>query len=245
MSLVQTIDETEYPESDGKPMGETDWHIEWMIRIRDILKHRYADQQVYVGTDLLVYYREGDPSKFIVPDDFIVKDCDPRRRRTFKIWQEGRRPNVVFEVTSRSSRDEDQMYKPQIYARLTVPEYFLYDPTGEYLDPPLQGFRLTDSDYVAIEADRAGMLRCAELGILLHLEDGNLVMRDERTQDVLMTRADAEAAARKAEENARKAEENARKAAELALQAAQAKAQQLESEMERLKSELARKTGNS
>lgn len=226
MSLVQTIDEMEYPESDGKPMGETDWHIDWIFRIRDILKQRYAGQQVYVGSDLLVYYKEGDPSKFIVPDDFVVLDCDPRRRRTFQIWKEGRCPNVVFEITSRSSRDEDQMYKPQVYARLSIPEYFLYDPTGEYLDPPLQGFRLAGSDYVAIEPDRGGRLRCAELGILLRLEAGDLVLIDEQTQDVLMTKAEAMEAAREDAESAR--------------DAAQKHAAQLEKEVERLKKELSR-----
>jgi Uma2 family endonuclease len=225
MSLVQTIDETQYPESDGKPMGETDWHIEWMIRLRDILKYRYAGQQVYVGTDLLVYYKEGDPSKFIVPDDFVVLDCDPRPRRTFKIWQEGRCPNVVFEITSRSSRDEDQVYKPRVFARLRIPEYFLYDPTGEYLDPPLQGFRLAGSDYAAIEPS-AAVLRSAELGILLRLEQRDLVLIDERTKKVLLTKADAMDAARQAEAAAR--------------QAAQQRAQELQAEIERLKKELAR-----
>lgn len=233
MSLVQTIDETEYPESDGKPMGETDWHVEWIFRIREILKFRYAGQQVYVGTDLLVYYKEGDPSKFIVPDDFVVLDCDPRWRRTFQIWKEGRCPNVVFEITSRSSRDEDQMHKPRIYARLGVPEYFLYDPTGEDLDPPLQGFRLSGSDYVAIEPDRAGMFRSAELGILLRLEEGNLVLRDEQTQAILLTKADAMDAARQAELAARQAEAAARQAA-----------QELQAEIERLKKALARGSGS-
>src|SRR6266705_6726900 len=87
MSLVQTIDQMEYPKSDGRPMGETDLHMDWMIRIRDILRYRYQGRQVYVGANLLVYYVEGDPSKFVVPDNFVVKDCDPRRRRTFKIWE--------------------------------------------------------------------------------------------------------------------------------------------------------------
>jgi hypothetical protein len=45
MSLVQTIDQIEYPESDGRPMGETDIHIDWMIRIRDILRYRYLGRQ--------------------------------------------------------------------------------------------------------------------------------------------------------------------------------------------------------
>ena len=85
MSLIQTVDQLEYPESDGKPMGETDLHRDWMYRILDILRLRYRGQRVYVASNLLVYYAEGDPSQFIVPDDFVVMDCDPGRRRTFKI----------------------------------------------------------------------------------------------------------------------------------------------------------------
>ncbi len=35
MSLIQTVDQIEYPETDGQPMGETDLHIDWLIRLRD------------------------------------------------------------------------------------------------------------------------------------------------------------------------------------------------------------------
>jgi hypothetical protein len=142
---------------------------------------------------------------------------------------------VVFEITSRSSRDEDQMYKPQIYARLGVPEYFLYDPTGEYLDPPLQGFRLVGSDYVPIEPDSSGSLRCEELGLLLRLAENDLVLVDEKTNAVLMTAAEAMDAARQTADAARLAAEAAR-------EAAQQRTQQLEAEVERLKQQLARET---
>jgi Uma2 family endonuclease len=260
MSLVQTIDETQYPESDGRPMGETDVHIDWMIRLRDMLRYRYAGQRVYVGTDLLVYYREGDPSQFVVPDDFVVKDCDPGDRRTFKIWEEGRGPSVVFEITSRSSRSDDLSYKPQIYARLRVPEYFLYDPTGDYLDPPLQGFRLAGADYEPIEEDDSGSLRSEELGLVLRLDEGRLELVDEQTNQVLLTEAEAMDAARQAEaaarqvaeaardaaEAGREAAEKARKAAEAGRQSAEAdrdaalaRTKQLEAEVERLKNKLA------
>jgi len=73
-----------------------------------------------VASNLLVYYEEGDPSKVVVPDDFVVKDSDPNRRRTFKIWEEGKAPDVVFEVTSRGTRQEDRQWKPQKYARIGV-----------------------------------------------------------------------------------------------------------------------------
>src|SRR4051794_26361467 len=101
MSPAQAAIEIEYPETDGKPRGETDVHRMWMIRIYDLLKYRYRGQNVYIGSDLLLYYTEGNPAEYLVPDDFVVLDCDPGPRRTFQVWKEQRVPNVVFEVTSR------------------------------------------------------------------------------------------------------------------------------------------------
>jgi Uma2 family endonuclease len=243
MSLVQTIDrEVEYPESDGKPMGETDLHRDWMVRILEIMRYRYRGQRVYVASDLIVYFEEGDPTQSVVPDDFVVKDCDPGRRRTFKIWEEGKVPNVVFEVTSLGSRRHDQVWKPQIYARLRIFEYFLYDPTSEYLDPPLRGFRLGKSRYRRIKPDKNGRLECRGLRITLGLENDELVLRDLKTGAVLLTRAEA-AEARAAElESARKTADAARKAAEAASAQdkaaraqAEARAAQLEAELKRLR----------
>ena len=55
------------------PMGETDLHRKAMIRHIELLEHHFAGQQVYVSGDLLVYYEQGNPKKFVVPDAFIVK----------------------------------------------------------------------------------------------------------------------------------------------------------------------------
>lgn len=191
MSLITTSTEVEYPESDGRPMGETDLHRDWMSRILEILRHRYRGQRVYLACDLLLYYVEGEPSKFLVPDIFVVKDADPGRRRTFKVWEEGKVPDVVFEVTSRGSQREDRVWKPEKYSNIGVKEYFLYDPTEDYLEPPLQGFRLAGQDYQPIAPDEAGALACHELEIALQLDSGELVMRDARTGDVLPTPTEA------------------------------------------------------
>jgi Uma2 family endonuclease len=220
MSLGKTVDQIQYPESDGKPMGETDLHRDWMSRILDILRQRYRGQRVYVASDLLVYYEEGDPSKFVVPDDFVVKDADPGRRRTFKIWEEGKVPDVVFEVTSRASRSEDRQWKPQKYARIGVKEYFLYDPTADYLDPPLQGFRLVEHDYRRILPDESGVLKCEELDVTLRLESGDLVMHDALSGEVLRTEAEA---------------------ARIRAEASELRNAELEAEIQRLRDELKRK----
>jgi len=53
--------------------------------ICDVLSYRYRDQRVYVSCNLLLYYSEGNPHDFVVPDDFVVLDCDPSARRVYKL----------------------------------------------------------------------------------------------------------------------------------------------------------------
>lgn len=219
MSLAPLFAEIEYPESDGRPMAETDVHLEWMIYIRNLLKNRYRGQRVYVAANLLVYYVEGDPRRSVAPDGFVVKDCDPGPRRTFKIWEEQRTPDVVLAVTSSSTRKEDEKSKPEIYAEIGVKELFLYDPTSDYLHPPLQGFRFARGRKTRIRPNVSGALSSRELGLKLKLDDGELRMFDARTDEQLLTAE--EAAAAQAE-------------------AATARADAAEEEMRRLREELRR-----
>jgi Uma2 family endonuclease len=207
VSLPIHVQHVEYPESDGKPMGESDLHRDWMVRIIELLKQRYRGQRVYVSGDLLVYYEEGNSKRVIVPDAFVVKDSDPSRRRIYKLWEEGRPPDVVFETTSKSTKREDQVKKPKLYEQMGVKEYFLYDPNGEYLKPPLQGYRLEAEGYVQLEADASGALESKELGVVLRLDGDDLVMFDTQTGERLQSEAEAERAARNAERAARIAAE--------------------------------------
>ena len=247
MSTAHPVNQIEYPESDGKPMGETELHQGWMIRIQDLMRQRYRNQHVHVGGDLLVYYEEGNPRRFIVPDVFVVLDCDPGLRRTFRIWEEGRVPDVVFEVTSRSTRRQDQVTKPRLYGQLGVKELFLFDPSAEYLKPPLHGLRLVNGILQPI-TERDGTLLCETLGIELSLTGDELILTDAETKQRLLTRAEV---AEQAEEQALRAREQAlraldrerqaafaaQQAAFAAQQAAQARIAELEEQLRRLKGE--------
>jgi Uma2 family endonuclease len=181
-------------------MAETDVHLDCMVRIRNLLRWRYRGERVYVASNLLVYYVQGNPRKSVAPDDFVVKDCPPGNRRTFKVWVEGRAPNVVFEITSLSTRKEDEVKKPRIYAQMGVKELFLFDPLGEYLDPPLQGFRFVEGKKLPILPDATGALESRELGVRLRAEDGELAMYDVLTGERVLTETEAEHAARAAAE---------------------------------------------
>ena len=221
MSLIETKREIEYPESDGEPLGETDLHIHWIIRLRDSLKHRYRGQRVYVGADLMLYYQEGVPQRFVAPDVFVVLDCDGGMRRTFKTWEEQRVPAVVFEITSKYSRREDEVIKPEKYARIGVAEYVLYDPEGEYLSQRLVAHRLSGNAYERVEPNDRGLLDCRSLGITLELDGPDLVLRDAATRAVLLTQLESAESEREAERAAREAEKQARETAEAKLAAAE------------------------
>jgi Uma2 family endonuclease len=186
------LPEIEYPESDGEPMGETQLHVAWTLRLLQILEHRHADQPVLVGANLIFYWVEGDPRKSVCPDVFVTLDCSPTPpRRTFRTWEEGRVPNCVIEVTSRRTRRRDMEEKPEVYAEMGIGEYFLYDPTADYLDPPLQGHRLRNGRYERIEPDDDGTLTCEELDVLLRLHDGELELLDRTTAEPLLTPTEA------------------------------------------------------
>jgi hypothetical protein len=128
-------------------------------------------------------------------------------RDIYKVWEEGQVPQVVLEITSKGSREEDQAYKPDKYARIGVAEYFLYDPRGEYLRPPLKGFRLSAGGYEAVEPNDRGQLACRSLGITLELDGRDLLLRDATTGEILPTEAEAAEARRQAAEARRQAAE--------------------------------------
>lgn len=210
MKPVIHVKQAYYPESDGKPMGETDEHREAMVRHIEVLQDYFQGRQVYVSGDLLVYYEQGNPKKFVVPDAFIVKGVTPAKRRIFKIWVEGKAPDVVIETTSRKTRRKDLVDKPRLYASLGVKEYFLFDPIQEYLEPPLQGYRQASEGFDEIEPDEQGRLISAELGLRLGYGQGKLQFYVLETQERLLSReerAEREAAARRAETEARQAAE--------------------------------------
>ena len=144
-------DKTHYPETDGKPMAESDLHRECMIALIHLLQRFFAGQQVYVSGNLLIYYEQGDPRKSVAPDCFVVWGVEPHFRRVYKLWEEEKGQRVVFEVSSKSTQREDLGAKMRLYAGLGIEEYYIYDPTSEYLDPALAAFRLVGGGYVPME----------------------------------------------------------------------------------------------
>ena len=235
---VPAVAEIFYPESDGQPMAETDVHRDLMIDLIAMLREYFHDDpHVYISGDLLLYYEAGNPRRSVAPDVFVVKGIPGGRRRIYKLWEEGQPPDVVFEVTSRSTRSEDLRTKHDLYAQLGVTEYFLFDPLGEYLRPPLQGHRLAQDRYVALRPAADGSLWSAVLELELHPRGESLRLFDPESQRWLPTSREETVARRAAELRAATAE--ARMAAEAdARQVAETRTAAVEAELARLRAQL-------
>jgi len=222
----------EYPTSDGKPMAESDRHRDLGFYVIEALKAYFADRpDVYVSGNNFIYWEEGDPRTVVSPDAYVVFGVPMRQRDCYKAWEEeGRLPDVVFEFTSRKTRKEDTDKKRPLYEeQLRVREYFLFDPTGDYLKPRFQGFRLMEGRYVPLEVVD-GRLRSQLLGLDLVVRGEELRLYDPARERWLLTyREEAERAARE--------EERAAREEERATQEAQ-RADSAEAELARLRAEL-------
>jgi Uma2 family endonuclease len=143
----------EYPTSDGRPMAETDLHRDLMVDVIHRLQAWFAGEPLtYVSGNLLIFYEEGNKRKHVAPDVFAVHGVPKRKRLYYLLWEEGKSPEAVIEITSKTTRKEDLDKKYKIYRDIMrVQEYFLCDPTGDYLKPTLQGHRLVGPDYLPIE----------------------------------------------------------------------------------------------
>lgn len=195
-----------YPTSDGRPMAETDWHRILMSALIQTLEAWYAaDPQVYVSGNLLLFYEPGNRRRHVSPDVFVVKGVAKHPRPNYLVWEESKGPDMVIELTSSSTRAEDVKKKFRLYQDvLRVREYFLFDPLGDYLDPPLQGYRLSRGKYGPIRAVK-GRLPSKVLGLHLERSGDELRLYDPTAKAWVPTtleraaRAETEAARAEAE----------------------------------------------
>lgn len=216
--IQATVDEIEYPESDGEPMGESGIHVLATLHLLSALRYflrEYFD--IYIIADMFLYYEEGNPRSVKAPDVMVVKDVDASyERSTFKTWVEDAVPALVIEVSSPSTAMEDLTVKHRLYESLGIDEYFIFDPLGEFLEEQLSGFRLQSSRYVSIPFNLDGTMTSYELNARLRVEDYLLRIIDPATNTPVpgLSEAmyEADRARKRAEQEAQRAEQETRRA---------------------------------
>ncbi len=161
------------------------------------------------------------------PDLLVAFGVDPvlhEESNAYIIAEQGKSPDFVLEIASRSTGHIDTGPKRGDYAALGIPEYWRFDETatGQYHGARLAGEQLVDGEYVAIDivelSDGSLQGYSAVLGLYLRWVDGELVFYDPGTERPIATLAD---------------EREARVAAEARANAAEARLRELEEQLRR------------
>ncbi len=187
-----------------------------------LIDHLGNPETTLVGGDLYVSLAPTtDMTGVRYPDLFVAFDVNPaayHASNAYVISEQGKPPDFVLEIASRSSGRIDTGPKRRDYAALLISEYWRFDETGEYHGARLAGDRLVNGEYVAIDIDELddGGLQgySAVLGLYLRWERGELVFYDPATGLPIASldsereaRRDAEARADAAEARIRELEE--------------------------------------
>ncbi len=233
-----------YPSGDGEPMADNDWQWIAMADTALTLRNRYAGRtDIYVASDMLVYYRMNDVSARVAPDVYVVFGANGNHRRySWLTWREGKVPDFVLEVASPRTWERDAGDKRDIYAAMGVTEYWRFDPRGDFFVPELIGERLADGEYrpLPLQRDADGILRghSALLGLEICVRPGlELRLYDPDAGQWLLAPEESYAAHQEAE-TARQEAETARQEAETARQEAETARQNAEEENRRLREQL-------
>ncbi|MDY6939859.1 MAG: Uma2 family endonuclease, partial [Cyanobacteriota bacterium] len=165
------------------------------------------------------------------PDVMVIFDVEPGGRDNYKIWEEGQAPKVIFEMTSKSTRNQDLQGKKELYEGLEVQEYWLFDPRGEWIEEQLRGYRLGENGYEPIAEN------CSEvLGLRLEVE-GKLIgfYNQEDGEKLLVPQelADALGEETQLRQEAQEQLETERQRAETERQRAETERQRAETERQR------------
>ncbi len=156
----------EYPSSDGEPVAETYVHLYAILTTLEVIKQYLSGRQATVLANQFLYYAQGFPRLRVAPDVMVIFDVQPGGRDNYKVWEEGQVPQVVFEMTSLGTQNQDQEQKKILYEQLGILEYWLFDPKGEWITEKLQGYRLQGETYQLITDSL-----CQPLKLRITIED--------------------------------------------------------------------------
>jgi len=140
-----------YPSGDGEPVAETFDHLYVILITIEVLRLYLKDVQACILGNQFLYYEEGNSAKRCAPDVMVIFGVKPGSRDNYKIWEEGKIPRVAFEMTSRGTKEKDNVDKKKLYSQIGIEEYWQFDPKGEWIFEQLRGFRLVNGQYRLIE----------------------------------------------------------------------------------------------
>jgi Uma2 family endonuclease len=207
-------------------MPEGDRHYQAKSRTLDALRGYYARQRrrIYLAAELPIYY-PAEPR--FAPDLLAVVDVEDSLRDKWVVSAEGKGLDWVMEVHVGGDRKKDAERNVARYARLGIPEYFLYDrarnqllahrlpaPGATAYGPIVPQHGRYESRVLGLEIEVAQDRLRFFAGTTMLLESDELIARLEQMLEQVQQRADEEARRREEEARLREEETRRRKEAE-------------------------------
>jgi Uma2 family endonuclease len=153
---------------------EGDLHFRGKVDPLETLRSHFRrkDRKVYLASELPVYYP--DEPRF-APDLLAVVDVEDKMRGKWLVSAEGRGLDVVLEVHVGGPRRKDAIDNVKRYARLEIPEYFIFDRNVAELSA--YRFSAKSKGYLPI-VPQHGRYRCERLGLDLQIQEDRLRFYD-------------------------------------------------------------------
>ncbi len=219
-----------YPDSDGHFLPDNPLQANAVVELRISLREHFRKvPNVVVEGGMFLYYAEGEADerlvlgkrvgKYVAPDLIVVLDHDLGGRGTHKVWEEGKPPDFALEVISPSSEVRNRVAKKELYERIGIGEYFVFQPGPERAGPRLVGYALEGSAYRDLGPDpelgpEAGSVRSEALGVSFRPEGSFLRVRNLRNGTDYRWSAESEERLEEESEARRQAEERAAREAQ-------------------------------
>ena len=236
-----------YPCEDDEPMAATNFHGEQIAALYEQFKRYFAiNEQIYIGIDSFIYYHEGDITKCVSPDIYIVFGVAKYPlRRSFYTWAEGTAPVAAFEFLSNATARQDRNEKIGVYLNdIGVQEYFIHQP--ELKKPTeFRGWRQDPSGgIVEMEPDAEDGLFSEALNLYFRCEEQHhtdvRLLRPYLPDGTPITTSLEEHHLKKAAEARAETAEARAETAEARAEEEALRRQQAEAELEKLRSQLAK-----
>ncbi len=217
MSFVQdAVEDVIFPPSDllsDEPQMETYFHLQQMILLLKCLEWLWRDRNdFFAAGNLTIYYspRQRKSEDFRGPDFFVVLGVERKPRNSWVVWEEdGKYPNVIVEILSPTTADNDRGLKKQIYQdTFRTPDYFWFDP--ETLE--FKGFHLVEEQYQELQLNENGWLWSQQLGLYLGIHQSQLRFFTAAGQLVPTLEETAEQQGQRAEQERQRAEQERQRA---------------------------------
>lgn len=161
---------------------ESDWHrLEMTLLIELVGLYLRGREDYFVGGNMFIYFsaKHARDQDFRGPDFFFVWEVPLNPpRKYWATWDEGGKyPDVIIELSSPSTAEQDNGIKKDTYERVFhTNEYFIYDPAKQ----ELKGWRLDSNQrYREIERNEKGFRWCDQLGLWLGLWSGKYQGKEE------------------------------------------------------------------